>query len=101
MGTIARAGASWDIVLRNVVIDRTAIDDDTEDIAVTYVLTLDRVAAGSGSLAWEAHGYDDAWVKRITLPATPGVLVAVVSVGATVDDEAVTGSLQASVRVVL
>lgn len=97
---VARTGESWDIVLRRPYIESTLIDDDTEDVTVTYVLTLDGSTVGSGSLAWEAHGYTDAWVKRISLPGDPGLLKVAVTLSATISDENATGRRQQTIKVI-
>ncbi len=95
-----RVNATWDFVLRNVVAGRERVTDTTDDVAVTYALTHNGTAAGSGSLAWEDHGYENAWVKRLTLPATAGIFIATGTISATIDATSVTGSLQASLEVI-
>jgi hypothetical protein len=97
---VARRGTSWDLVIRNAVLDRTPVDDDLDDVAVTYALTHNGVATDSGSLTWEAHDYENAWAKRLTLPSTAGVLTAVVTISGTVDGDTLIGTRQASVEVV-
>lgn len=100
MADTARRGDTWDLVLRNVIIDQTEITGDTEDAAITYALTHNRSAFDSGSMTWEGHGYEDAWVARFDLPSTAGILVAVATVFATIDSEDVTGTRQVSVKVI-
>lgn len=98
--SVARTNTTWDLVIYNPVLGREPITDESEDVSVTYALTHNGSAAGSGSLVYEDHEYENAWSKRLTLPATPGILVAVVTATATVDDEVLTGTRQVSLQVV-
>lgn len=77
---VPRAGTSWDLILRNVVLDEAVVDGDTASTTVAYALTHNGTAYQSGSLTWEANGHEDAWAVRFLLPSTAGVLVAVVTV---------------------
>jgi hypothetical protein len=102
MAETARSGDTWYIVARDIVVSRAGIivDDETDDADVSYELTHNGVVAGSGSLAWEAYGYDDAWVARIALPATPGILRIEITASASVDGDDVVGSRQTSLKIV-
>ncbi len=92
-------GTSWDLVVRNAQIGRTLIDDSIDDATLTYALTHNGTAFDTGTLAWEVFGYDNCWVDRFNLPSTPGTMIAVVTITATIDDVSVIGELQASMVV--
>ena len=97
----ARVSTPCDLVARSIVIGRTRIDDDEDtDATLTYALTQNGSSAGSGSLTWEDDGYDNAWAARFTLPATAGVLTAVVTIVATVDEVERTTRMQTSIEVI-
>jgi hypothetical protein len=75
---------SW-VFRTPITVNRQVVTGDTDDTSVTYTLTHNGVAYQSGSLEWEGEGYSDVWVKKVTLPSTPGILV--MRVVATVDTD--------------
>lgn len=95
-------GTTWDVVLSNAVLGRTAFDLTAINPVATYTMTLNGTpyTSGPGTLTWEANGYEDAWSARFTLPATPGILVVVATISATINGNIVTGSQQQSLQVV-
>jgi hypothetical protein len=96
MSSPARVGTTWNLIVRNVVVNDTVVTGDTDDTVVTYALTHRGAPFGSGSLTWDAPHREDAWSTQFFLPSTPGVLVAEVTV--TVDTSV--GTLRASLQVV-
>lgn len=97
---IPYCGATWDLLVTNAIMGNERITDETDDVEVTYVLTHKGDSYLTGSMEWEAHGYEDTWVARFLLPSTPGVLKAEITSSATVDEDDVMGKFQTSIKVV-
>lgn len=100
MKSIPRVNTYWDLVASNLILRRTPVNSDTDDVSVTYSIDHNGSAYLSGSMTWEDLGYENAWVKQFQLPSTPGILIAVVTASGTVDGVSATGTLQASLKVV-
>lgn len=94
-----RCGTDWFIALRNPILNRVAVDDTLDGVAVNYVATHNDSPYLTGALAWGANGRPGQWSAKITLPATPGKFKVVVNVQAIVDGDPVDGSAQASLAV--
>lgn len=94
-----RTNTSFDLVVRNLVVDNAVIDGDTDGATVSYDLTHKGAAFGVGTLAWEAFDHEGAWADRFNLPGTPGVLVAEVTATVVGDDFTDVGRATVSVKV--
>lgn len=93
-------GVSWDIVFRNLVLDRTLVVPALDDVSVIYSSTINGTPYLSGSLSYGAHNRPRDWVARITLPTTPGKFVVIVNASATIDGQSLTGRDQQSLQVI-
>lgn len=97
---IPYAGDTWHLEARNLMTRLGAIDGSVAGATVTYTLTRNGSALGSGSLTWEPTGFQNAWAAPITLPATAGPLVAKVVASAVIGGVPVRGTIQESIQVV-
>lgn len=100
MSEAAHRNASWDFIVRNVVIDEAVITGDTEGAFASYLTTHNGSSYIGGSMEWDGNYREGAWVARFNLPPTTGVLTAVATVSATVNGVDVNGVRQASVKVI-
>ncbi len=87
--TTPQVNTSW-VFYSPIRINSAIVDDETDGLAVTYVLSHNGATIDTGSLEWEPEGRDGVWGKKITLPSTPGTLTMTVTV--TLGDDVGTGS---------